>query len=84
VRLREQNVELRVQTDVFHPDDVGAVLVGLLPHHRQPVHPHQALVVAAVAASGDFDGDVAHHVDVDVLFDGAFTRFRRNLSHQKL
>lgn len=67
--LGEQQVQLRVQSHVLHPDDARVQRTGLLADDGQAVDAHQVLLVALRAAAGERHLHVAHHVDVDVLDD---------------
>lgn len=69
---RKQQIELRIQSDVVDPDNARLVASRVLAHHGQAVDAQKMFFGGAAAGEGHLD--VAHHVDVDVLFDGVLAR----------
>lgn len=85
--LCKQHVQLRVNTDVLYANDASFRRFRFFPNNRQSANPHQMFVVFCGGASSSCQLKVAHHVDVDVLFDRELTgscRYLKSVIFNKL
>lgn len=69
---REDEVKLRIECHVFHPDHVRVIAVRLFAHDRQPIDAHESLIAVTFADYGQLY--MAHYVDVNILHYGNFSR----------
>lgn len=68
----EDEVELRIECHVFHPDHVRVIAVRLFAHDRQAIDTHESLIAVTFAGYGQLY--MAHYVDVNILHYGNFSR----------